>query len=91
MENGGISRYDKIPLYLEWSNKEKKSDLTALYLENFSNLVIQAVIDSEWVAGVKIYIDSNYQSKVFFLVTGTPQKEIEIILQELKIKHYFQR
>mgnify|MGYP001308659786 CR=1 FL=1 len=91
LENGGVSRYEKIPLYLEWSNKEKSADLTSVYLENFSNLVVQAVIDSDWVEGVKNYIDSNYQSKVFFLVTGTPQKEIEIILQELKIKHYFKK
>ena len=91
LENGGISRYEKIPLYLKWSNKERKSDLTELYLENFSNLVVQAVIDSEWVAGVKKYIDLNYKSKVFYLVTGTPQKEIEIILHELKIKHYFKK
>ena len=90
LENGGLSRFEKIPLYLGWSNKEKNEELIKNYLDKFSDLVVQAVIDSKWVDGVKEFIDQNYRDKYFFLITGTPQNEIEIILNQLGIKKYFQ-
>ena len=88
-DNGGVSRYDKLPLYLKWAGLEPSQTLIKEYAENFSILVKQAVIDSEWVRGVLIYLQKNCKKQQFFLVTATPQEEIEEILNELKITEYF--
>ena len=88
-DNGGMSRFDKLPLYLKWAGLEPSQKLIKEYAENFSILVKQTVIDSEWVRGVLIYLQKNCKKQQFFLVTATPQEEIEEILNELKITEYF--
>jgi phosphoglycolate phosphatase-like HAD superfamily hydrolase len=88
-EYGGMSRFDKLPIYLDWALHEVTLELTTEYLENFSRLVKQKVINSKWVAGVLTYLKNNYDIQQFFLVTATPQQEIEEILSAIKIKHFF--
>ena len=88
-DNEGVSRFDKLPLYLKWAGLEPSQTLIKEYAENFSILVKQTVIDSEWVRGVLIYLQKNCKKQQFFLVTATPQEEIEAILNALKITEYF--
>lgn len=90
LENGGVSRFDKLPMYLNWANQESSELMVGKYSEMFSKLVKQEVIESEWVTGVLDYLEKNYITQQFFLVTATPQQEIEDILFCLNIKHYFQ-
>ena len=47
------------------------------------------MIESEWVLGVKDYLHSNCKIQQFFLLTGTPQDEIEYILEKLTIHSCF--
>jgi phosphoglycolate phosphatase-like HAD superfamily hydrolase len=88
-ENGGISRFDKLPIYIGWAAQEFSIELLNEYAEKFSLLVKQKVIDSEWVVGVLDYLKNNYKRQQFFLVTASPQKEIEDIISSLKIKNLF--
>lgn len=88
-ENGGMSRYDKLPIYLEWAGKENSKSLISEYEKLFSKLVLQRVIKSPWVLGAKEYIENNFQNQDFYIVTATPQYEIEIILSKLEIEKYF--
>ena len=90
-EHGGMSRFDKFPLYLSWSSQEKSESLVNEYAKKFSTLVKQQVIDSRWVDGVLEYWQNNHENQQFFLVTATPQQEIEEIISELKIQYYFQQ
>ncbi len=87
--NGGMSRFDKLPLYIEWSGQKPSQVLVDKYSDKFSNLVKQKVIESEWVPGVLNYIQQNSQNQTFFIVTATPQLEIEEILDELHIQQHF--
>ncbi len=87
LNNSGISRYKKIPLYLEWAEIDK-SQLTN-YLDLFEKDVINRVLKSNWVMGAKEYLSSNPYRQNFFLVTATPQKEIEFILKKLNILNAF--
>ena len=89
--NGGVSRYEKIPLYLSWVGKEQSSSNIHLYSDKFSEIVKQAVIDSPWVPGAKEFLEKYYDRKIFILVTGTPQQEIEQIINALNIRHCFYR
>ena len=78
--NSGISRFDKLPIYLEWSGQHPTQALIQCYSEKFSRLVKQKVIESEWVPGVLNYLEINSKNQIFFLITATPQAEIEEIL-----------
>jgi beta-phosphoglucomutase-like phosphatase (HAD superfamily) len=49
--NGGMSRLNKIPLYMRWANMQDDEMATTSLLNKFSELVLQAVIDSPWVPG----------------------------------------
>jgi phosphoglycolate phosphatase-like HAD superfamily hydrolase len=87
--HGGISRYDKIPLYLGWAGEPATTEQVQKFCEKFSDLVQQAVIDAPWVPGVCEYLQENHTHQPFVLMTATPQEEIERILQVLKITHCF--
>ena len=89
--NGGMSRFDKLPLYLKWAGQALSPLLVDKYAQQFSLLVTQRVIDSEWVDGVLEYLQSNHSRQQFFLITSTPQQEIENIISQLQIANYFQQ
>ena len=87
--NGGVSRFDKIPLYLTWAGELTTIDRIEKYCRRFSTLVLQAAIDSPWVPGVREYLLQHSAKQYFVLVTATPQEEIEQILVALDIAHCF--
>ena len=87
--NGGMSRYDKFPLYLSWAGLIPIESLIEEYSNRFSSIVKQQVIDSKWVAGVEDFLKCYYNKQQMFIVTATPQSEIEDILSALEISSYF--
>jgi len=87
--NGGVSRFDKVPLYLKWAGQSASPEQIEECCQQFSRAVVQAVIDSPWVPGVREYLLKHYKNQHFVLVTATPQDEIEEILASLKLSHYF--
>ena len=87
--NGGMSRYDKFPLYLSWIGLMPTESLIEEYSNRFSNIVKQQVIDSEWVACVVEFLRDNNNKQEMFVLTATPQSEIEEILKALEISDYF--
>ena len=90
-KNGGMSRFDKVSIYLAWAGQDPTKRIVDQYADKFSQLVKQKVIDSSWVDGIKEYLQEHYDKQYFFLVTASPQLEIEYILDQLKIKLYFQK
>jgi len=87
--NGGMSRFDKLPLYLNLAEQKVTAEVTAVYAEKFAQLVKQKVINSEWIVGVLEYLENNCNRQIFFLITATPQQEITEIISILKINHFF--
>lgn len=87
--NGGMSRFDKIPLYLEWAGRASNQAEVGSMCESFSAAVRQAVIDSAWVPGAREYLRDNHERQRFVLITATPQAEIEDILRTLHIGRWF--
>jgi len=88
-QNGGISRYNKIPLYLKLANEEISEKLIKFYCDKFSDLVKHAVVKSDWVPGILKFLQNNKNNKKFVLVTATPIEEIMDILKELGIVQFF--
>ncbi|EQA36658.1 HAD-hyrolase-like protein [Leptospira inadai serovar Lyme str. 10] len=87
--NGGVSRFEKIPLYLNWAGQSENIETVNDYCLRFSKTVFQKVIDSPWVPGVQRYLRLNSQRQSNVLVTATPQKEIEEILSHLRMMGMF--
>lgn len=87
--HGGLSRFEKIPLYLTWAGADVTPDAVRDLCDEFSHLVLQAVIDSAWVPGVREYVLAHCERQRFVLVTATPQEEIEAILAALDLRSCF--
>jgi phosphoglycolate phosphatase-like HAD superfamily hydrolase len=88
-EHGGMSRFDKLPIYLQWAGLEPNQSNVSEYCEQFTQRVLQGVIDAPWVAGVENYLRSNSNQQDFILVSATPQDELEHILHVLDLTKCF--
>ncbi|MDH4262387.1 MAG: HAD-IA family hydrolase [Spirochaetia bacterium] len=90
LENGGISRFKKIPYYYsEFAKKTLSVEEIQGELERYRILTLDAVVECSWVPGVLEYLQSHSKNQKFFIVTGTPQEDIEIIVKRLSILDLF--
>ena len=89
--NGGISRFKKIPLYLEMTGQQASVELVDVLYNRFSILVFDGVVNADWIPGVENYIRTNPFDQIFILVSATPQSEIELILDHLDLRKSFNR
>ena len=89
MTNQGLSRFEKLPLYLAWAGEEVTPAKVDTFCQRFSDLVMHAVINAAWVPGAREYLMRHFSTQYFVLVTATPQKEIERILEAIAIKDCF--
>lgn len=89
LENSGISRFKKIPLYLKWAGANPDKQTEQEYLNDFKNRVLQNVIDCPWVKGSEFFLKQNPYKQSFHLITATPQDEIEFILLKLGLNANF--
>ncbi len=88
IENGGMSRFEKIPLYLKWANIEVNSNNIEEKCSQFSEIIKNKVINSKWVPGVIEFLE-NTKSKNSIIVSATPQNELEDICISLDLNKYF--
>ena len=91
IENGGMSRYDKIPLYLSWSDIDPTSLMVDSICTKFSGIVKNRVITSAWVPGVEKFICNNKEKYTFIMVSATPQGELEEICKSLRLDQSFSK
>ena len=87
--HGGMSRFEKLPIYLQWAGIETSQSTVSEYCEQFSQRVLQGVIDAPWVPGVERYLRKHSHKKTFVLVSATPQDELEYILNVLDLTKCF--
>lgn len=87
--NGGMSRFDKLPLYLRWAGEDPTEGRVNQMCDRFSELAFQQVIDAPFVPGAEDYLRKNFRRQTFVLVSATPQREIERILHALDLGQCF--
>lgn len=87
--NGGLSRYDKIPLYMSWCGIEISKKYIDEYTTQFADISKRMVLQSEWIMGVREFIANREKSFYNVIVTATPLNEIKEILAVLNINKYF--
>lgn len=87
--NGGMSRFDKFRYYYKVFIKKplSESDMEKLCAQ-FSDLVVKKVINSPWVPGAKDFLE-KYKELKLFVVSATPQEEIEHIILKRDMAQYF--
>jgi len=90
IKHGGISRYKKIKYYYETylntSISDKELDKIA---QKFSDIVVTRVIESDWVDGAKEFLERYYNKLDLYVISGTPQEEMELIIKKRGMKKYF--
>lgn len=86
-----MSRFEKIPLYMQWTGDIYSKEHINIFNNRFSQLVFKAVIDSPWVPGVERFLRFNMFNQIFILVSATPQHELEKILRELNLTGCFKK
>ena len=89
-QNTGISRFEKIPYYYEnFLNTKLDSGQIKKVNKEFSNIVMNDVINSKWIKYSYEFLLNNSFNQEFILITGTPQDEINYICRSLKINNCF--
>ncbi|MGH8249553.1 MAG: HAD family hydrolase [Steroidobacteraceae bacterium] len=89
LANCGMSRYEKLPLYLNWAGLGASDRVIQDFAAKFSDAVEDAVVQSAWVPGVQTVLATGSETSKFVLITATPQAEIERILERLAIRRFF--
>ena len=90
LENTGVSRYEKFRyIYQEILNRPLMENEFQILCDKFANLVVENVVKAPYVKGTIEFLE-NYASKYkCFVVSATPQKEIEEIIQRRNIQRFF--
>jgi phosphoglycolate phosphatase-like HAD superfamily hydrolase len=89
IENGGMSRFEKIPMYLRWAGVKLTDSIVKEFCTKFSDLVKDRVIESPWVPGVESYLRKNKNNLKFIMVSATPQTELDSICSHLQLSDIF--
>lgn len=88
--NCGVSRFEKFKYYHkeflhELITEEKVNDLA----NKFSEIVLEKVINSDEVLGATPFLKKYHSKLKFWIITGTPTSEIQIILKKRKLEDFF--
>jgi phosphoglycolate phosphatase-like HAD superfamily hydrolase len=87
--NGGVSRFEKIPLYCLWAGIKVSPQRVASLCRMFSANVVRRVVNAPWVEGAEKILRENPFNQKFILVTATPTGEIKSILKKLRLQKSF--
>ena len=89
LANGGVSRYVKFKVWNEWLGKSTSEEAIDELAKNFAQLVIDNVVASPYVNGAIEALGSASEKALTFIATGTPDDEINLILNHLELDEYF--
>lgn len=88
--NGGMSRFEKLPIYLDFANVAPTSEKLDTLCAKFSDLVLDGVVNSPWIPGVETFIRSNPNQQVFIVISATPTEELLEIIGRLDLDSRFE-
>jgi len=88
--NGGMSRFKKFAYYHKtFLNEDINEDKIKKLADEFSQLVLDGVVNSPLVPGILDFLENNYHKMKFWIITGTPTAEIKVILERKNLSKYF--
>lgn len=90
--HGGISRVEKIRYAHQHIIKNQLSDEELKdWAAAYADLVMEKVIAIEWIDGAKEFLDNKQDSLPIFVISGTPEDELQNIIERRKMSGYFQK
>jgi len=90
LRNGGVSRYEKFKYYHEvLLGKKLTDDETKELGKQFSVLVEDMVVESPWIKSAKVFLDRYHKKVDLYVVSGTPDEELNRIIRDRKMSHFF--
>lgn len=90
-EHGGISRVNKIRYVHHHILESPLTDDELFYWsKQYSKLVLEKVISTNWIAGAEDFLKSLHSSIPVFVISGTPEDELRHIIKQRKMADYFQ-
>ena len=90
LTNGGVSRFVKFRvIYSEILNKPLSEKKFQFLCDEFSSIVVDEVVAAPWVEGAREFLENNKNRYLFFIVSGTPQDELESIIRRREMDQYF--
>jgi phosphoglycolate phosphatase-like HAD superfamily hydrolase len=90
LNNGGISRYEKFRyIYKEILRRSLDNDGFQRLCSKFADLVVDNVVDAPYVKGAKEFLEKYSSVYKCFVVSATPQEELEKINIRRGINRYF--
>lgn len=90
LRNMGVSRYDKFRyIYREILKRPLDDKRFEMLCNEFAAIVVDDVIEAPYVKGAREFLENGTSKYKCFIVSATPQREIEEILQKRNIRHFF--
>ncbi len=88
--HGGISRVDKIQYcHTHFVGEPLSAQDLADWADGYANLVLEKVIEADWVAGAKEFLEEVHRDSLVFVISGTPEDELVSVIRARGIEHYF--
>lgn len=88
-DNGGLSRVEKLKIYLNWSTIASNQTNLNNLIKEYNSLCFQNVINCSYVDGVFEFLKNNHKSQIYFLVSSSPHHELIEITKRLEIFSFF--
>lgn len=86
----GISRVEKIrEAHLLFLGIDLSEEELGVLAERYSSMVVDAVVECDWVAGAKAFLDAHVGQTPMFVISGTPQDEMRRIAERRGMTDYF--
>ncbi len=89
--NGGLSRYEKFKvIYRDFLKKSLSEQESQKLGEKFTQYSLEAVLACEYVAGAVEFLKKYHKKLKLFIVSGTPEDEMRMIVKKRGLTKYFQ-
>lgn len=89
LANGGVSRYIKFRVWNDWLGRPTSEATINVLAKKFAQLVTDNVVSAPFVKGAHSAVISANEQALSFIATGTPDDEINLILERLAFRRYF--
>lgn len=90
LNNSGVSRFEKFKyIYKNILKRQLKEDIFKRLCREFSSLVKEEVINASFVPGAWEFLNKFSGQYNCYVISATPQKELEGIIAAKEMKHYF--
>lgn len=88
---GGMSRFDKIRYYYrEFLQLPISDEELSILCQRFAELVVEKVVEANEILGAEVFLQACFGVGPCFVVSGTPEEEMNEIISRRYAKKYFQ-